>query len=270
MSTNFTLSPLKITKRSFAESPESHIFSPTSTLNSLSSPAIPGQHSTATIESNLITYQKVFMSSQYIPKKGTKIDATDDPAYQELASRMAHYHNCSRDEISFGYYPRDQKSHSYYSSLDYFGFKIKGRCSGYGCLFYSDTQKIYFVGTFQDGRINSHDAKLFFRDGQVYYKGTLANGLRQGYGRLYSNLGQLLYDGIWEKDREEGKNIIIRNFEGLVSFEGSIVNGLKEGWCKEFNGLGEKWQEGLWKTGKKNGQFLLYNVEDNQLMCQQA
>jgi hypothetical protein len=79
-----------------------------------------------------------------------------------------------------------------------------------------------------------------------------------------------LYDGIWEKDREEGKNIIIRNFEGLVSFEGSIVNGLKEGWCKEFNGLGEKWQEGLWKAGKKNGQFLLYNVEDNQLMCQQA
>jgi hypothetical protein len=189
MSTNFTLSPLKITKRSLADSPESHIISPTSTLHSLSSPAIPGQHSTATIESNLLTYQKAFISSQYIPKKGTKIDATDDPAYQELTSRMAHYHNCSKDEISFGYYPRDQKSHSYYSSLDYFGFKIKGRCSGYSCLFYSETQKIYFLGTFQDGRINSHDAKLFFRDGQIYYKGTLANGLRQGYGRLYSNLG---------------------------------------------------------------------------------
>ena len=188
-SSNYIVTQLKVPKKVSPDTPECSVFSPTSTQHSLQSPSQPNQHPTVTIESNLFTFQKNFLSDQYIPKKGSSIDATNDPAYQELVSRMAHHHNCSKDHITFGYFHRDQKSHSYYTPLDYFGFKIKGKTTGYGCLFYHETQKIYFLGTFKEDKIDCTDVKLFFPDGQIYFKGSLVDGLKEGYGRLYSNMG---------------------------------------------------------------------------------
>ena len=89
----------------------------------------------------------------------------------------------------------------------------------------------------------------------VYYKGKMKNGLRNGKGKFFEENGRY-YEGEWLNGLKHGKGR--ENYENGTYYEGDWKNGKRDGIGKETYLDGSRY-EGEWKEDKKSGQGTLYN-----------
>lgn len=89
----------------------------------------------------------------------------------------------------------------------------------------------------------------------VYYEGSMKNGLRNGKGKFYEKGGRY-YEGDWVNGLKHGKGR--ENYENGTYYEGEWKYGLRDGKGKETYLDGSRY-EGEWKEDKKCGQGTLYN-----------
>lgn len=73
---------------------------------------------------------------------------------------------------------------------------------GYGKITNSDRLKVY-EGFFVGGKKVCYGTTYYCEYGQKEYEGTYCDGLKHGYGRVYSYLGRVLYEGFWLNNASE-------------------------------------------------------------------
>lgn len=103
----------------------------------------------------------------------------------------------------------------------------------------------------KDTSLNGYQ-KLYSNNGTLIYDGFMQNGEYHGYGKLYNEEGTLLYDGFWNMGiyHQFGK---VYNEEGQMIYEGDWENGEKHGFGKTFYTNGRIQYEGNWQNNKPHG-----------------
>ena len=89
----------------------------------------------------------------------------------------------------------------------------------------------------------------------VYYKGQMKNGLRNGNGKFFEKGGRY-YEGEWLNGLKHGKGR--ENYENGTYYEGEWKYGVREGFGKETYLDGSRY-EGYWKDDKKSGEGTYFN-----------
>jgi antitoxin component YwqK of YwqJK toxin-antitoxin module len=115
-------------------------------------------------------------------------------------------------------------------------------------------------------RINQYDINTgkkqgiweeYHYNGQLWFKGSYKNNLRDGYWEEYWSNGQLWFkgsykngekDGIWEKYYDNGQ----------LMFKGSYKNGEKDGIWEEYYSDGQLEYKGSFKNGDRDGYWEEY------------
>lgn len=168
----------------------------------------------------------------------------------------------------------------------YEGEEFNGMPNGKGILYDVGSGDPTYVGNFLNG--NFHRKGIIYIDGKKIYSGEWKDGQRHGYGKSYYKGQNQRFEGLWKKDfpysgkiySNQGKLIfdgLFKDFSGFFPFYEDVLlekiylgkwkNGKKDGYgiLKKFNSLEYK---GFWKQGKMSGKgelfekgFLRYNGE---------
>ena len=142
-------------------------------------------------------------------------------------------------------YPRFFGSYPYV--LRYFGLKLKFDS-------WADMRKA--LGTTKYGswpRCGEGDGVYIGEDG-CRYEGDMVNGMKHGFGALFSPEGNLLYEGQWQFGKLHGKGVLYYK-NGMKAYEGEFINGEKNGFGTEFDQNGNKVCEGEYKNNMKHGKI---------------
>jgi len=104
--------------------------------------------------------------------------------------------------------------------------------NGSSIIAYEDNQKefakmfdkdgnLYYKGEFKD-KVPEGFGEIYLSNGS-YYKGMFHKGCRQGYGELFDKYGDLIYQGQFENDLVKHKILLYE--EPLISLGLTIING---------------------------------------------
>ena len=157
---------------------------------------------------------------------------------------------------------RDGKGKEYFQNgqLRFKGYYFKGKMwDGKG---YTKEKLDSFI--LKDGKGNMAIFNLY--SDNLRYIGECEEGEKNGKGKEYNNIGELVYSGNFSKGKRIGIGYV-KEFsqDGNLSYEGQYINGKKEGKGKEYNDDGELIFEGEYKNGKKEGKGKEYN-DDGELI----
>ena len=151
--------------------------------------------------------------------------------------------------------------------LIYQGRLVNKSKEGYGRLWYPQSENLFYEGQFKNDQIFGKDIQFFhdfpynspddiyplltikaikenpfdeligalrltYKNGQVYYEGSIKNGQKDGQGCEFYPNGNLRYNGLFKKDGYHGKNLVIynsRDVDNIMIEDGNFNEGKLDG-----------------------------------------
>lgn len=100
------------------------------------------------------------------------------------------------------------------------------------------------------GKYNGYK-KVYSDNGSLLYEGTLKGGKFDGYGALYNN-GNKVYEGFWNEGEMNGYGTLY-NPNGNIKYQGGIRDGNANSWGTYYNDNGTISYQGDFKYGYRQG-----------------
>lgn len=95
---------------------------------------------------------------------------------------------------------------------------------GLGTLYDKQTNKIIYVGTFNNGKYHGVGGKFYDENGE--YIGGFKDGVRSCYGVSYDKNNKVIYHGQWANNKYHGYGTLY-NSQQKIEYEGNFKNGEK-------------------------------------------
>ena len=109
------------------------------------------------------------------------------------------------------------------------GYKMNDKCEKNGICYYYKDNKVWEVWKYVNNEkvcilieLKGNEMNEYNEDGRVIYRGGYMEPkkyryIRNGYGKLYNNKGNLIYEGEWKNGMKQGKGTLILNDARLFS-----------------------------------------------------
>ncbi|MEK8126377.1 stalk domain-containing protein [Paenibacillus filicis] len=177
----------------------------------------------------------------------------------------------------------DKGTYTYPNGDIYTGQMAGGKPAGKGKLVDAGG-KLLFDGTMAGGVPSEGKYKTYHPNGKVSFDGQIKDGVLSGAGKQYSDIGKLVFTGIFAAGERESGTLTEENgdkytgefergepngkgkmvYKNGDSYEGNFLNGKREGKGTYTTSKGEK-IEGDFQNNLKNGVIRHYDSKGNLL-----
>ena len=89
-------------------------------------------------------------------------------------------------------------------------------------------KQMVYIGEYLNYKRHGKNVKEFNKNGNLEYHGSMNQGYREGFGKLYHNNGVLKYEGFFKKGEIDGVCVKIFDYKGKIEYQGLMEEGLKE------------------------------------------
>ena len=122
-------------------------------------------------------------------------------------------------------------------------------------LMYFENQQLEYVGGFSNDEYNGEDVTIYYKniEDTIFYKGSMLNGLRQGYGTEFWEDKNIKFEGQWNMNNKHGPSFSEYTEDGNLIFQGTYENGVKCGHGVEYYKSGKVRYDGQFKNNHYDG-----------------
>ncbi|GEM_PF-6577584 len=130
---------------------------------------------------------------------------------------------------------------------------------------YWDNGNVCYKGNMADGLYEGKGTK-YYSNGAVEYQGEFSFGKKEGDGSLYTPEGVLLYEGGFKRDRYEGEGRLYDESGGNLIYDGGFKGGKYDGTGILYHPLSEfPLYDGTFRRGFYDGQGVEYDSNGARL-----